>query len=264
MRHSFQQPTRLICLFAIFSISIFGSCNSSSGSEAKKSDTVQTEDGFVNLFDGKTLNGWEGDTAVWKMVNGVVTGQVTASSTPLKANTFLIWKGGSPADFELKGQYEISSEGNSGIQYRSSKVENVPNGLKGYQFDIDGANQYTGQNYEERERSIIAFRGQKVTLPNVTEPVSALAKGNIWTPSVVTDTLGNADSLKADIKAGWNDFHLIIKGNHLQHYINDVLMCDVTDNDTANRKFSGLLGLQMHAGHIMKVEFKDLRIKEIK
>jgi hypothetical protein len=80
----------------------------------------------------------------------------------------------------------------------------------------------------------------------------------------VTDTLGNSDSLKAHINEGWNQFHLIIKGNHLQHYINDVLMCDVTDDDTANRASSGLLGLQMHAGHIMKVEFKDLRIKEIK
>jgi len=264
MYHQFQLSKRLLSLCAIFTLSVFGSCNSSSGSAAQKDDAVQTEGGFVSLFDGKTLNGWEGDTAVWKMVDGVVTGQVTASSTPLKANTFLIWKGGSPADFELKGEYEISAEGNSGIQYRSSEVENVPYGLKGYQFDIDGANQYTGQNYEERERCIVAFRGQKVTLPEVTEPVSSLAKGNVWTPSVVTGSLGNADSLKADIREDWNEFHLIIKGNHLQHYINGILMCDITDNDTANRKFSGLLGLQMHAGHIMKVEFRNLMLKEIK
>lgn len=264
MLQHFPLSKRLLCLCAVFSLCIFGSCNSSSEPASQKNDAVQNEDGFVNLFDGKTLDGWEGDTAVWKMVNGVVTGQVTAASTPLKANTFLIWKGGSPADFELKGAYEISAEGNSGIQYRSSEVENVPYGLKGYQFDIDGANQYTGQNYEERERCIVAFRGQKVTLPEVTEPVSSLAKGNVWTPSIVTGSLGNADSLKADIKEGWNEFHLIIKGNHLQHYINGILMCDITDNDTTNRKFSGLLGLQMHAGHIMKVEFKNMMLKEIK
>lgn len=264
MYQYFQQLMRLSCLCVISSLFIFGSCNSSSALASQKEKPVENEDRFVNLFDGKTLNGWEGDTAVWKMKNGVVTGEVTASSTPLKSNTFLIWKGGSPADFELKGEYKISPAGNSGIQYRSKEVEGVPFGLKGYQFDIDGANQYTGQNYEERARCIIAFRGQKVTLPQVTGTVSSLVKNNVWPPSVVTGRLGNPDSLKAEINAGWNDFHLIIKGNHLQHYINDVLMCDVTDDDTANRMFSGLLGLQMHAGHIMKVEFKDIRIKELK
>jgi hypothetical protein len=267
MYHHFQQSIRLLCLCAIGSLFILQSCNSSSGTEPTKNDSVdsvQHDDGFVNLFDGKTLDGWQGDTAVWKMQDGVVTGEITASSTPLKSNTFLIWRGGSPADFELQGEYRISSKGNSGIQYRSKEVENVPFGLKGYQFDIDGANTYTGQNYEERERSIVAFRGQKVTLPAVTGTVSSLVKSNVWTPSVVTDTLGNSDSLKANINEGWNQFHLIIKGNHLQHYINNVLMCDVTDDDTTNRASSGLLGLQMHAGHIMKVEFKDLKIKEIK
>jgi len=264
MYHHFQQSRRLLCLCATFSLFVFGNCNSSSTPASQKDEAVQNQDGFVSLFNGNTLDGWRGDTAVWKMEDGIVTGEVTASSTPLKSNTFLIWNGGSPADFELKGQYKITAEGNSGIQYRSSEVENVPYGLKGYQFDIDGANQYTGQNYEERERSIVAFRGQKVTLPEVTGTVSSLAKNNVWTPSVVTGTLGNSDSLKAHINAGWNDFHLIIKGNHLQHYINGVLMCDVTDNDAANRKFSGLLGLQMHAGHIMKVEFKDMMLKEIK
>ena len=101
--------------------SVFASCNSSSGPASQKDDAVQSDDGFVNLFDGKTLDGWEGGTAVWKMVDGVVTGQVTASSTPLKADSFLIWKGGSPADFELKGAYEISAEGNSGIQQQRSR-----------------------------------------------------------------------------------------------------------------------------------------------
>lgn len=260
----FKQSMRLVILCAITSLFIFESCNSSSANAAKEEKPVTSEDGFANLFDGKTLNGWEGDTAVWKMENGVVTGEITPTSTPLKSNTFLIWKGGSPADFELKGQYRISAKGNSGIQYRSKDVEGVPYGLRGYQCDIDGENVYTGQNYEERGRCIIAFRGQKVTLPIVSGSIAELAKGNVWSASVLTDSLGNSDSLKADINPGWNDFKLIIKGNHLQHYINGQLMCDVTDDDTANRMSSGLLGLQMHAGHIMKIEFKDMMIKELK
>ncbi len=243
---------------------IFSSCTSSDSNEDVQKEPKQDSSGFVSLFDGTSLNGWEGDTAVWHAKDGLIMGEVTASSTPLKTNTFLIWSNGKPSDFELKGEYEISAEGNSGIQYRSEEVEGVPFGLRGYQFDIDGANTYTGQNYEERARSIIAFRGQKVTLPPVTEPIEALAKNNIWSVAVVTDSLGSRDSLKALIHEDWNSFHIVAKGNHLQHYINDVLMCDVTDNDTTNRKASGVIGLQMHAGHIMRVAYRNLMLKEIK
>lgn len=243
---------------------IFSSCGSPEAKQEPQKEATQDTAGFVPLFDGTTLKGWQGDTAVWHVTDGAIVGQVTASSTPLKTNTFLIWSVSKPSDFELKGEYEISSEGNSGIQYRSEEVAGVPFGLKGYQFDIDGANTYTGQNYEERARSIIAFRGQKVILPPVTEPIAALAKNNIWSASKVTDSLGSADSLKALIHTGWNTFDIVAKGNHLQHYINGVLMCDVTDNDTTNRKGSGVIGLQMHAGHIMRVAFRNLMFKEIK
>jgi Domain of Unknown Function (DUF1080) len=243
---------------------VFSSCNSSNTNEDAQKEVAQDSPGFESLFDGTSLKGWDGDTAVWHVQDGAIVGAVTASSAPLKTNTFLIWSNGKPSDFELKGEYEISAEGNSGIQYRSEEVKDVPFGLRGYQFDIDGANTYTGQNYEERARSIIAFRGQKVTLPPVTKPIEALAKNNIWSVAVVTDSLGSRDSLKALIREGWNSFHIVAKGNHLQHYINDVLMCDVTDNDTTNRKASGLIGLQMHAGHIMRVAYRNLSLKEIK
>ena len=260
------KPTPNFFSVAILSACIvFGSCQSSESqnSDQAKIATIDSA-GFVSMFDGKTLNGWEGDTAVWHAEDGAIVGQVTASSTPLKANTFLIWKGGTPSDFELTGEYEISSEGNSGIQYRSEEVPGVQYGLRGYQFDIDGANTYTGQNYEERARDIIAYRGQKVTLPVVTESIDALAKNNAWSPSIVTGSLGSADSLKTLIHDGWNSLRIVAKGYHLQHYINGILMCDVTDDDTANRKVSGLIGLQMHAGHIMRVAFRNLQIKESK
>jgi hypothetical protein len=242
------------------------SCNSANTETSINSGEQNSPDstGFVSIFDGSTLNGWEGDTAVWRVEDGSVVGQVTQQSTPLKSNTFLIWKDGKPGDFELTAEYKISPEGNSGIQYRSEDVEGVPFGLRGYQMDIDGNNTYTGQNYEERARSIIAFRGQKVTLPPVTDSISKLAKNNVWSVAVVNDSLGNPDSLKAKINAGWNTCRIVAKGNHLQHYINDVLMCDVTDDDTTNRKETGLIGLQMHAGHIMKVSFKNIRLKELK
>lgn len=243
---------------------IFSGCHSSVANQDAQNETTQDSSGFISMFDGSTLKGWEGDTAVWHVEDGAIIGEITAESTPLKANTFLIWSSGTPSDFEITGEYEISPKGNSGIQYRSEEVQGIPYGLRGYQFDIDGANTYTGQNYEERARDIVAFRGQKVTLPPVTEPIQVLAKNNVWSASIVTDSLGSADSLKSLIQDGWNTFRIVAKGNHLQHYINGVLMCDITDNDTANRKASGLIGLQMHAGHIMRVAFKNLMIKEIK
>jgi hypothetical protein len=259
------KPVMAGTLLIVFAVIVGAACDSSSVKSYTTTDDQQTDkDGFVQIFDGKTLNNWKGDNAFWSVRNGILTGEETAATSPLlKANTFLIWQGGNPADFELTAEYRITEEGNSGIQYRSELVESVPNGLSGYQMDIDGANQYTGQNYEERKRCIVAFRGQKVTLPSVTGSVLDLAKNNVWSASKVTASLGNADFLKSSINKEWNTCRIVAKGNHLQHYINNVLMCDVTDDDTANRKASGLIGLQLHAGHIMKIEFRNIRLKTL-
>lgn len=219
--------------------------------------------GFKSIFDGKTLNGWEGDSVYWHVENGEIVGTVTPE-TILKRNTFLIWRGGITKDFELKVEYRISNNGNSGINYRSEEIKNIPYALKGYQFDIDGKNQYTGQNYEERGRTILAYPGQAVVLPIVEDSLSAFVKNNAWTASVVTRSLGQAEELKKSITSDWNECHLIVKGNHLQHYINGVLMSEVTDNDTLNRKFRGLLGVQVHVGPPMKVEYRNFLLKNLK
>lgn len=208
-----------------------------------------SSDGFKKIFDGKTLQGWEGDTAHWHVKNGTIVAEMK-DPHELKANTFLIWSGGKPGDFEFKAEFRITKVGNSGVQYRSEPVENVPFGLKGYQADIDGDNVYTGQNYEERGRGFLAKRGEKVVLENGKEPK-------------VTSMIANGDSLKAFIKQeGWNQIRIVAKGNHLMHYINGKLMSDVTDNDTEKRKANGLIGLQAHAGFIMKVEYRNIFIKE--
>ena len=211
---------------------------------------AQTKKGkFVKIFDGKTFKGWEVDTTFWKVENGVAVGQVLPGQS-IKTNTFLIWKGGEPADFEFKAQYRISPEGNSGVQYRSELVPNVPYGLKGYQADIDGNNKYTGQNYEERGRGFLAMRGQKVILKTNEKPI-------------VTDSvsLGGSDHLKTLIKSDWNDIRIVAKGNKLQHYINGVLMSEAIEEDTVKGKSSGLLGMQVHVMPKMKVEYREIYIK---
>lgn len=219
--------------------------------------------GYEKIFDGKTLNGWEGDSTYWRVEDGNLVGEVTPA-TLLKVNSFIIWKGTMPENFELTVEFRISKSGNSGINYRSERVSDAPYALKGYQADIDGANRYTGQNYEERGRTTLAYVGQKVTIPLRTEPVKSLVKSNAWTAAEVTASLGVPDSLKTHIKKeDWNICRIAANGNRLQHYINGILMSDVTDNDTLNRKMNGLLGVQVHVGPPMKIEYKNFLLKKL-
>ena len=222
--------------------------------------------GFISIFDGKTLNGWEGDTNLWRVENGSLVGEITPDKL-LKTNSFIIWKGGEPADFELILEYRIATAGNSGINYRSEQLTDVPHALKGYQADIDGKNNYTGQNYEERGRTTLAYRGQKTVIDPLAKPGASVrddVKNNAWTGLKVTESLGDKDELKSHIKSeDWNEIHLIIKGNRLQHFVNGVLMSDVTDNDTSNRKMKGLIGVQVHVGPPMKVEFRNIQLKQL-
>jgi hypothetical protein len=206
---------------------------------------------FIKIFDGKSMNGWEGDTSFWHIENKSFVGEVTLEK-PLKSNTFMIWRGFIPDNFEFKAQYRISSKGNSGINYRSEEVPGVKFGLKGYQADIDGENQYTGQNYEERGRGFLAMRGQIAVLKENQKPT-------------ITGSVGNTDELKANIKAeDWNEIHIIVNGNSMKHYINGILMSETTDEDAKKRKFGGLLGLQVHVMKSMKVEYRKIYLKEIK
>ncbi|MGX5820736.1 3-keto-disaccharide hydrolase [Chitinophaga lutea] len=211
------------------------------------------------IFDGHSLKGWDGDTSIWRAGNGVLTGEIRPDR-PLKTNSFIIWQGGQPGDFELTLEFRITEKGNSGINYRSEAVTGVDHALKGYQADIDGGNRYTGQNYEERGRTTLAYRGQVVTIPASGLSLDQGRKNNAWTPMQVKDSLDLKNSVKP---AGeWNTVRLVAKGNRLQHYINGKLISDVTDNDPDNRKTKGLLGMQVHVGPPMKVEYRKIILKE--
>ena len=116
------------------------SCGGSSGNGSSNDSLEVNEsasadnDGFVEIFDGETLDGWEGDPNHWRVEDGNIIGEVTPS-VPLESNTFLIWKGGELADFELKGEFNITEAGNSGINYRSEQLPDIPFALRGYQAD---------------------------------------------------------------------------------------------------------------------------------
>jgi hypothetical protein len=242
---------KYISLFAI--IAFLTAC--------KTTNNINTEKRFKSIFDGQTLKGWAGDMTYWRVEDGSIIGEITPSTT-LKTNSFLTYQGGQPADFELKAEFNITEKGNSGIQYRSVIFPDAPNALKGYQADIDGKNTYTGQNYEERGRTTLAYRGQITNIP--APKANSKSINNAWSELTVSGTLGNADELKSKIKASdWNEMHLVIKGNRLQHYVNGVLMSDVTDNDVMNGKSKGYLGVQVHVGPPMKVMFRNIRLKKL-
>lgn len=223
----------------------------------------QAQTKYTELFDGVSLKGWYGDTTLWRVSDSAIVGEIKPGKE-LKRNSFIIWQGGKVQDFELIVTYRVSKKGNSGFNYRSEAVADLPFALRGYQADIDGANEYTGQNYEERGRTILAFPGQKVQLPPVQGELAAHAKGNVWTASQQIASLGNLDSLKRFIKDDdWNELRVVAKGNRLQHYINGVLICDVTDDDTRNRKMEGLLGFQVHVGPPMVIAVKRIRLRKL-
>src|SRR5579862_6308100 len=176
------------------------------------------ESGFRQIFDGKSITGWDCDPAFWRVENGEIVGETRADHQPPQ-NIFCIWKGGAPGDFELKLQYKLTGEtGNSGIQYRSVELPNVNKWvMKGYQADIDGKQQYTGQVYEERGRGFVALRGQIVYVGDGQKP------GAIG-------SLGDDAQLKSLIKNDdWNDLHIIARGNTLIQLINGRVMSIVVD-----------------------------------
>lgn len=207
------------------------------------------ENGFIKIFNGKDLHGWAGDPQYWRVEDGALVGEVTPANL-LQRNSFIVWQGGVTENFELKVAYWVSAHGNSGINYRSVTMDSLPYAMCGYQADIDGEDQWSGQNYEERGRTFLARRGQRVEVT----PSGELAVTEIASPA----------SLQASIrKEDWNEYHLVVKGNRLQHYINGVLMSEVIDNDRKRRSFRGQLGVQVHVGPPMKIAFRDFRFKPL-
>ena len=220
-----------------------------SSSFAQFPEPAENEDaGFQPILTGQTFDNWEGNRDYWRMEDGVLIGEVTEGNE-LKENTFLIWNE-KVKDFELKVEYRISPEGNSGINYRSGYVDGVQYALKGYQADFDGANNWSGQLYEERKRTFLALRGQ----------ITHVGKDDV--PKEI-GSLGEKSELASVVnKNGWNEYHLIARGNTLIHLLNGQVMSVVID-DGAQRAMEGRLGVQIHTGPPMKVEYRNMRFKRL-
>lgn len=215
------------------------------------------------LFNGKDLTGWEGNPKLWSVQDGVITGKTGEDAeTKIKHNTFLVWKGGNVGDFELTLKYRIE-KGNSGIQYRAKLLPAGEFGpiVGGYQADFEAGKKYSGILYEERGRGILAERGQQTKIvaqaKDPANPKSADFKVE------VTGSVGDTNEIQSSIKdEAWNEYKVIAKGNHLEHFINGKKTVDVTDEDSAHAAKEGILALQIHAGPPMVVQFKDIVLKD--
>ncbi len=102
----------------------------------------------AEIFNGKNLDGWDGDPRLWRVENGVIVGESNATDKKLSANDFLIWKGGEVGDFELTYKARVTGN-NSGFQYRSQRIPGEGWRLKGYQMDLHPKAQYLGMLYED-------------------------------------------------------------------------------------------------------------------
>ena len=215
--------------------------------------------GWVSIFNGKNLTGWDGDPRLWSVKDGVIRGQTTVAN-PAHGNTFLIWRDGRLKDFELKIKFRIQN-GNSGIQYRSKEIDKWV--VSGYQAEVVNSPGSVGFLYHERGRG---------GLVNVGDLVLIDKNGKKEVVSNVSDV----DEL---IKAGyykdkdWNEYRIVAQGNHLIQYLNGYKTMELIDNDRITNPNDpkdlngsareGILALQIHAGPPMLVEFKDIYVKNL-
>jgi len=205
------------------------------------------------IFNGKNLDGWDGDPKFWRVEDGAIVGQTT-KETPTKGNTFIIWKGGELKDFDLTLDFKIENH-NSGIQYRSFVKPGKHDGWRigGYQADFEGGDRYTGICYSEGTgRGILSDRGFHTTL-------TLNDKGKVQKKA---DKFGDPKEIgKAVKKREWNTYRITAKGFHFVHYINGVKMTELIDNVEKARLAKGLLAFQLHGGPPMKVSFRNVVLK---
>ena len=215
--------------------------------------TLKLEVGFVSMFDRKTMSGWTcaplANSDDWWVEDGMLVG---ASSG---RGSYLAWtRGGELADFEVRLSYRISSPlANTGVQVRSKFFPaDWPYPLKGYQADIGhvgvGPKVLGGWDFHGQPRGdLLVQRGHRVTIAADGTKIHTALDGAI-----------TAEEIRA---SNWNDVRVIAQGHKMSFYINEKIASEVIDNEISKRVERGYLGLQLHSGDSIRVEFRDLRVK---
>jgi hypothetical protein len=222
-------------------------------------ENVPPEPGEMqSLFNGRDLSGWDGDPRLWSVKDGAIRGETTAENKA-EGNTFIIWKGGTLKDFDLRLSFRCNATNNSGIQYRSRHITegNVRNKwvVRGYQHELRNEVKFpsvSGFIYDEGGR-----RG-RTCLIGENAVWGADGKKEVKSMLITQEEFEKLFKL-----SDWNDVVIIAKGNRIQHFLNGRQILDFTDNDPTAAK-EGILALQLHAGNPMFAEFKNIRLKELK
>lgn len=213
-------------------------------------------DRWIPLFNGKDLTGWEGLEGYWSVQDGAIQCLET-KETSKQSDLILLASKDQPekfANFELRYSWRLLTPGgNSGVQFRGKIDKPEMLHVGGYQADIDAANGYTGIIYDEAGvaggRGIMSKRGEKTVWDSENKRSS--------TPLEKSDA-----EIKANIKptGEWNDAVVVADGTHITYSINGVLATELLDNSPKACQ-NGVIALQMHGGHTMTIQFKDVKIK---
>ena len=223
-------------------------------------------EGYVSIFDGRTLDGWDGNPKFWRVENGAIVGE----STPERpsGNSYLAYRRMEARDFTLKFEIKVEGTGGSGLQYRSRTglpwLANIPanvtafNGpvnldwmMTGPQADFWPSRVYTGQFYSENTpMRILAWRGQ------VVEGFGERSKH-------LMGTIGDRQALGAIVKPDeWNQYTVIARGGTFLHIINGQLMAVMVDDDpTSSNNQPGLFGIEIEA--TTRVWVRNMWLKKI-
>lgn len=224
------------------------------GQSRDRSYASSAEPDFEPIFNGTDLTGWDGDARFWRVEEGIIVGETT-TDLPTEENTFIIWEGGEPGDFELRFQIRFDTEaGNSGIQVRSQRFfdEETPeleHRVRGYQPDFAVSDWIPGILYEEGGRGILARRGQRVHLD---------AEGERH-----EEIFADEDELGEHIRpTEWNDYHVVAQGNAIRSRINGELMHELVDDSPEARR-EGIIAFQLHQGPPTTLELREIELAEL-
>ena len=216
---------------------------------------------MLPLFDGKDLDGWDGDPRLWSVKDGVIHGETTAE-TPTEGNTFLIWTGGEVSDFDLRLSFRCTATNNSGVQYRSRHITDRPTKnkwqVRGYQHELRN---------EETFPNVSGFIYDEGGGPNGRARICQAGEQATWETEggkKVATSLIDQEAFKELMKVDdWNDIVIRAEGKHIRHYLNGRLILDFTDNDPTRSLSKGVVALQLHQGKPMWAEFRNIRLKSL-
>jgi hypothetical protein len=223
-------------------------------------------DGYISLFDGASLKGWDGNPKFWRVEDGAIVGESTRQNP--SGNTYLVYRDLKAKDFTLKFEMKVDGKGGSGFQYRSQTgipwlvptspavisntgPVNLDWMMTGPQADFWPSQIYTGQFYSENTpMRIIAWRGQVVESYGASKKV---LMGNIGDRKALGDLVKTND---------WNQYTVIARGGTFIHIVNGQLMAVLVDDDPASSNNQpGLFGIELES--TCKLYVRNIWLKKL-